>query len=76
MSIDLFAVIPIVILLITLLGFKLPAKRAAACSFLSALLISLSLFGLSTEGLAIAFGKGLSLSLFVLLIIWAAVFFI
>ncbi|ACB86359.1 L-lactate permease [Natranaerobius thermophilus] len=74
MIVDIFAVIPILILLIFLLLFKLPARKAGAISFLTATGISLWVFQLPLEGMVVALGKGFSLSLFVLLIIWAAVF--
>ncbi len=71
---DLLAVAPILILLIALLGLKMPARKAGIVSFLAALVIALVVFRLPLFGMGIALGKGLSLSLYVLLIIWAAIF--
>ena len=74
MLIDISAIVPVVVLLLLLLVFKFPARKAGAVSFLIAALIAIFLFRLPVEGMAVALGKGFALSLFVLLIIWAAVF--
>ncbi|OWZ85007.1 L-lactate permease [Natranaerobius trueperi] len=74
MLIDILATVPILILLLGLLVFKLPARKVGAISFLFAGIISLVVFKTPFTGIAIALGKGFSLSLYVLLIIWAAVF--
>ncbi|MGI6357535.1 MAG: L-lactate permease [Bacillota bacterium] len=66
--------LPILVLLFCLLVLKLPAGKAGAASMLLALVIAVSAFGLDAFGLTVAMGKGMSLALYVLLIIWAAVF--
>ncbi|MSQ23155.1 MAG: L-lactate permease [Chloroflexi bacterium] len=68
------AVIPIVSLLggLTVLGWT--AQRSAIVSFALAIVMSTFLYGLLPEAAAIAMLKGVLLSLFVLLIIWAALF--
>lgn len=74
MLIGLLSFLPILILLLCLLVFKMPASKAGALSFLSALLISLITFRPGIEGLSIMLSKGFGLALFVIFIIWGAVF--
>ena len=69
----LLSLLPIALLLFTLLKLKWKSQQAALLSLVVALLASLLVFGISGQGLLVATGKGLSLSLFVLLIIWSAV---
>ena len=67
------ASLPILVLLVTLLGLKWSAPRAGAASWLTVAAIALLFFGADSHLLAIASSKGLSLSLFVLTIIWTSV---
>lgn len=66
--------LPILVLLFCLIGLKLSASKAGAVSMLLALVIAVFTFGLDSFGLTVAMGKGMSLALYVLLIVWAAVF--
>ena len=68
------ASLPLGILLLTMIGFKWSAPRAGTVSLIAALLCGWLFFGADGFVLGIASAKGLSLSLFVLLIIWAAVY--
>ena len=69
------AAIPITILILTMLLPKLDwsAPRAGAVAWLAAAALALFVFGADERILAISSSKGLSLSLFVLTIIWASV---
>jgi len=69
----LLAALPILVLLVTLLGLRWSAPRAGAASLLTAALLAVVSFGADSTLLAVSGAKGLSLSLFVLTIIWAAV---
>jgi len=66
--------LPIVSLLICLLVLKFPAGKSGAISFLIALAISLVTFKPGIDGLAIMLSKGFGLALFVVFIIWGAMF--
>ncbi len=66
--------LPILILLVCLLGLKLSAMRAGAVALISAVCFSLVLFRPGVKGLTIAMGKGFGLALFVIFIIWGAIF--
>ena len=68
------AFLPLGVLLLTMIGFKWSAPRAGTASWVVALLCGWLFFGADGFVLGIACAKGLSLSLFVLLIIWAAVY--
>lgn len=68
------AFLPLGVLLLTMIGFKWSAPRAGTVSWIVALLCGWLFFGADGFVLGIACAKGLSLSLFVLLIIWAAVY--
>lgn len=72
--ISLFALTPILVLLIILLVLKMPARKASAFSVISTIIIAYLFFGVKSFGLAVSIGKGMALSLFVILIIWAAIF--
>lgn len=72
--ISLFALTPILALLIILLVLKMPARKASAFSLISTVIIAYSFFGVKSYGLAVSIGKGIALSLFVISIIWAAIF--
>lgn len=69
-----FSLLPLITLLFCLLVLKYPASRAGGLSILVAVLCAFFFFGMDAYGLSIAMGKGLSLAVYVLLIIWAAVF--
>ena len=68
------AFLPLGVLLLTMIGFKWSAPRAGTVSWIVALLCGWLFFGADGFVLGLACAKGLSLSLFVLLIIWAAVY--
>ncbi len=70
----LLAFAPLLILLSCLLIFKLSASKSAALAVLSAIIIAFTAFGIDGFGLSVAMSKGMALALYVLLIIWAAVF--
>ncbi|GAB6106571.1 L-lactate permease [Fusibacter bizertensis] len=63
---------PIIALLVFLLGFKFSATKAGAIALVSAVIIAVFKFGMSMKGLVVATEKGLSLALYVLVIIWSA----
>lgn len=67
------ASLPIAALLVTILAFKWGAPRAGAMSWLIVVVVALLFFGADAELVAIGSSKGLSLTLFVLLIIWTSV---
>ena len=69
----LLAFLPIAVLLVSILALKWSAPKAGALAWLTVAVTALAFFGADTEILAIASTKGLSLSLFVLAIIWSAV---
>lgn len=70
----LLAFLPILVLLSTILLFKWGAPKSGAISWFVAIVIGIFAFGADSRLLALANSKGLSLSLYVLLIIWGAVF--
>lgn len=65
---------PILFLLICLLVIKMDTGKAGALALLLSIIIAFEAFGLNIEGMTISMSKGMSLSLYVLLIIWAAIF--
>ena len=67
------SVIPILILIITMTTLKWSGQRAGAAGLISSIIISFIFFGSTSEITALSFLKGISLSLFVLCIIWSAV---
>lgn len=70
----LLSFIPILILLVCLLVLKLSAMKAGAVALISAVCVSIAIFKPGMEGLSIAMGKGFGLALFVIFIIWGAIF--
>ena len=70
----LLAFLPILMLLSTILFFRWGAPKAGAVSWFTALAVSALVFGADKRLLALANSKGMGLSLYVLLIIWSAVF--
>jgi len=69
-----FSLLPLVTLLVSLLILKQSASKSGAMSILVAIVCAYAVFGMDVHGLSIAIGKGLSLAIYVLLIIWSAVF--
>lgn len=67
------ATTPLLVLLTSILVFRWSAPKAGAISWLSVIIISGLFFGADTKILAIGSAKGLSLSIFVLSIIWTSV---
>ena len=65
--------LPILLLIASILALKWSAPRAGAIAWLVVAVLALAFFGADTSLLAIASSKGLSLSLFVLSIIWTSV---
>ena len=70
----LLAFLPVLVLLVTFIALKWGAPKAGATAFFVALAVGALYFGGDARLLAIASAKGLSLSLFVLSIIWSSVF--
>lgn len=68
------AFLPILVLLATILLFQWGAPKSGAISWFTAILIAIIAFGADRHLLALANSKGMSLCLYVLLIIWGAVF--
>jgi L-lactate permease len=70
----LLAFLPIFVLLATILLFNWGAPKSGAISWFVAIIVGIFAFGADEHLLALANSKGMSLSLYVLLIIWGAVF--
>jgi lactate permease len=68
----LLSLIPIILILVLMVGWRLGASRAGAVGYLSALVIAVSFFGAGPELLGYAHAKSLLLTINVLMIIWAA----
>jgi lactate permease len=68
----LISLIPIVVILALMVGWRWGASRAGAAGYLSALVLAIALFGAGPELLAYAHAKALLLTIDVLMIIWAA----
>lgn len=68
------SLLPIVLILILMVGFRWGASRSGGAGYLLALSIAIFYFGANTDLLAYAHMKALLLSLDVLLVIWAAFF--
>ena len=68
------AVLPLALLLLGLLRLRWSAPKAGAVAWLSAMLVALLVFGSNPVSLALSNAKGMSLTLFVALIIWSSVF--
>jgi len=69
-----FALLPILALIVALLIIKLPIRHAAGISLISAVIAGMWIYQVSLTGILISSGKGLALALFVLMIIWSAIF--
>lgn len=65
---------PLIVLLFTMLRLKWKAKTAGTVAWLVAIAVSVGFFGGYPYLLAIASAKGVSLTLFVVLIIWTSAF--
>lgn len=68
------SILPILLLLFCLLILKMSAIKASAISFLIAAVIFFVKYQSGIIGMAISMAKGFSLALFVVLIIWSAMF--
>ncbi|MDR1573906.1 MAG: L-lactate permease [Clostridiales Family XIII bacterium] len=68
------ALSPILLLFFGILALKQSAHKAGGAVWVFTAVLAAAVFKLSAQGLFYACGKGLSLSLYVLLIIWTAVF--
>jgi len=68
----LLSLIPILVILILMVGFRWGAARAGSAGYLSAILIAVLYFGAGPELLAYAHAKALLLTTDVLFIIWTA----
>ncbi|MCL4466478.1 MAG: L-lactate permease [Chloroflexi bacterium] len=66
--------LPIAVLLVTIVGLKWGAPKAGAAAWFVALAVAIIGFGGDAFLVALASAKGLSLSIFVLSIIWSSVF--
>ena len=70
----LLAIAPVALLVLTIIWRKWSAPKAGGIAWLLAVLLAFVAFGGSSNQIAIASAKGLSLSLFVLSIVWTSVF--
>lgn len=70
------AISPVVILLVGILLLRWKTSRVGSIALLAATLVAYCFFGADARLLAFANCKGLSLSLYVLLIIWGAIFYL
>lgn len=68
------ALSPVLVILIGLLCFHLEASKVGALSWIIATFVANNYFGANMRHLALANSKGLFLALYVLLIIWGAIF--
>ena len=66
------AVIPIIIILVLMVGYRWGAARAGSAGYLSAFLIAFLFFGANSEVMAFAHTRAILLSFDVLLIVWSA----
>ncbi|NLN70410.1 MAG: L-lactate permease [Chloroflexi bacterium] len=69
-----FALSPVLVVLIMMLGFRAGGTRAGGMGWLAAVLVAVLFFGAGFELLAVAHIKSILLSLDVLYIIWMALF--
>lgn len=68
------SMLPILLLLFCLLILKMSAIKASAISFLIAVVVFFVKYQSGITGMAISMAKGFSLALFVVMIIWSAMF--
>ncbi len=69
-----WAALPIAVLLILLIYLRMTPLKAGSISFAVSLVIALAVFRAGTGGILVTLGKGLALSVNIILIIWAAVY--
>jgi lactate permease len=69
----LLAALPIILLLVGILGLKWSTYKTGAITFIVTWVLGYTLFGADQKILLLASSKGLSLALYVLLIIWGAI---
>lgn len=69
-----WAALPIAVLLILLVYLRFTPLKAGAISFAVSLIIALAVFRAGLSGILVTLGKGLALSVNIVLIIWAAVY--
>jgi len=74
LSMWLFGALPLALLLVGLLRLSWSAPKAGAVAWAAALAVGAFVFGGSLFGLSLANAKGLSLTIFVVPIIWTSVF--
>ena len=70
----LLAALPVALLIVTIIRLDWSPPRAGAAAWLLALGLALLAFGAAGDHVAIASAKGLSLSVFVLTIVWTSVY--
>jgi len=68
------ATLPVAFLIVTILWRKWSAPRAGGMAWLLAFALAATVFGATSDHIAIASAKGLSLALFVLSIVWTSVY--
>jgi len=66
------ALLPVLVILFLMVGFRWGASRAGAAGYLISLVIAITVFGAGSQLLAVAHGKALLLTADVLFIIWMA----
>ena len=70
----LLAAVPVVVLMVAIFFLNWSAPRAGAVAWVLALALAFLVFGAASDHVAIASAKGLSLSVFVLSIVWTSVY--
>ena len=70
----LLAAAPVALLILAIIGLNWSAPRAGAAAWVLAAALALLIFGAELDHVAIASAKGLSLAVFVLSIVWTAVY--
>ena len=70
----LLAAMPVVVLMVAIFFLNWSAPRAGAAAWVLALALAFLVFGAASDHVAIASAKGLSLSVFVLSIVWTSVY--
>ncbi|MCL4395976.1 MAG: L-lactate permease [Chloroflexi bacterium] len=71
----LLAALPITLVLVLMIGFRFGAARAGVAGWAAAIVVAAARFGAGPQVIAYAQAKSLLLSLYVLYIVWAALFF-
>lgn len=70
----LLSILPIIVLLVCLLFLKFSASKSGAIAFATAFIISLPTFKPGFFGMSVILAKGFGLAIFVIFIIWGAMF--